>query len=161
MTETTTPLLLSLKPCYADMVFHGLKKAELRRRIASYVENRDVFVYVSSPKKEMRGGFRVGQVWTGAPEYVWQFVSNLARVKKREFDSYFSGCEVAFALEITEVWEYGKPVPLEFLRQRLGEFVVPQSWRYLRDQEQKLLTRVGSVEGTQHLRFAGKRSAKP
>lgn len=147
MTETTTPLLLSLKPCYADMVFDGLKKAELRRRIASYIEDRDVFVYVSSPRREMRGGFRVGQVWTGAPDYVWQFVANLARVKKREFDSYFSGCEVAFALEITKVWEYEQPVRLEFLRQRLGEFVVPQSWRYLRDEEREVLTGLGCVEG--------------
>lgn len=146
MTETTTPLLLSLKPCYADMVFHGLKKAELRRRIASYIEDRDVFVYVSSPKREMRGGFRVGQVWTGTPDYVWQFVSNLASVERREFDSYFSGCKVAFALEITEVWEYGQPVRLEVLRQRLGEFVVPQSWRYLRDEERKVLTRLVGVE---------------
>ena len=146
MTTASTPLLLSLKPCYADMVFHGLKKAELRRRIASCIQNRDVFVYVSSPKKEMRGGFRVGQVWTGTPEYVWQFVSHLARVEKRAFDSYFSGCKVAFALEITDVWEYGQPVRLEVLRQRLGEFVVPQSWRYLRDEEREVLTRIVGVE---------------
>ena len=104
MNGTTTPLLLSLKPCYADLVFHGLKTAELRRRIASYIENRNVFIYVSSPKREMRGGFRVGQVWTGTPDYVWQYVSNLASVKKHEYDKYFSGCTVAFALEITGVW---------------------------------------------------------
>ena len=147
MTEPTAPLLLSIKPCYADMVFHGLKKAELRRRIASYIENRDVFVYVSSPKREVRGGFRVGQVWMGAPDYVWQFVSNLAKIEKREFDNYFSGSKVAFALEITEVWEYEQPVRLDFLRQQLGEFVAPQSWRYLRQEEREVLTGLVGVEG--------------
>ena len=60
----TEPLLLSLKPCYADLVFQGLKKAELRRRIPC-VENRDVFIYVSSPVRCLRGGFRVEHVWSG------------------------------------------------------------------------------------------------
>ena len=63
----TRPLLLSLKPRYADLVFRGLKTAELRRRIP-YVENRDVFVYVSSPVRRLRGGFHVEHVWSGTPE---------------------------------------------------------------------------------------------
>ena len=73
------PLLLSLKPCYADRVFAGLKTVELRRRIASHITNRDVFVYVSSPVMELRGGFRAGAFWHGPPEEIWAKVSELAR----------------------------------------------------------------------------------
>ena len=62
MSIALRPLIISLKPCYADMVFEGLKTVELRRRIASQISNRDVFIYVSSPVRELRGGFRVGQV---------------------------------------------------------------------------------------------------
>ena len=139
MNTAVSPLLLSLKPCYADMVFDGLKRAELRRRMASCIENRDVFVYVSSPKQELRGGFRIGQAWKGSPEYVWKFVYDLARVRKQEFDAYFCGCEIAFALEITDVWEYKKPVSLGLLRQEIGQFVIPQSWRYLKNDEYQFL----------------------
>lgn len=142
MNICAKPLLLSLKPSYADMVFEGLKKAELRRRMASYVENRHVFVYVSSPKQQLRGGFRVGQVWTGTPAQVWKFVSSMASMRKHEFDSYFSGSEVAFALEITDVWEYRNPVHLNFLRRRLSRFVVPQSWRYLKPEEYQVLSQL-------------------
>ena len=37
MNVAMRPLLLSLKPRYADLVFEGLKTAELRRRIASHM----------------------------------------------------------------------------------------------------------------------------
>ena len=32
MSESPKPLILSLKPRYADLIFEGVKKAELRRR---------------------------------------------------------------------------------------------------------------------------------
>ena len=78
MTTALRPLIISLKPCYADLVFEGLKKVELRRRIASQISDHDVFIYVSSPVRELRGGFRVGQVWEGSPEAVWSIVAELA-----------------------------------------------------------------------------------
>ena len=135
MNELATPLLLSLKPCHADLVFEGLKKAELRRRIASCIENRKVFVYVSSPTRALRGGFRVGQVWKGKPSNIWKTVSHLASVRKKDYDAYFAGCEIAVALEIRSVWEYKTPIRLSVLKKDLGKFIVPQSWRYLKEQE--------------------------
>ena len=44
MDKTTQPLLLSLKLYYANLVFAGRKKAELRKCIASGIEGRDVFI---------------------------------------------------------------------------------------------------------------------
>ena len=135
MNTTTQPLLLSLRPCYADLIFEGLKKAELRRRIASCIEGRDVFIYVSSPIRKLRGGFRVGHVWQGSPEEVWNEVSELTGGTKRNFDTYYAGCEIAYALQITDVWEYENPVDLNKLRNRFSNFSVPQSWRYVRPEE--------------------------
>ena len=135
MNTITKPLLLSLKPCYADLIFEGLKKAELRRRIASCIEGRDVFIYVSSPVRQLRGGFRVGQVWRGSPEEVWNKVSELVGVDKRGFDTYYEGREIAYALQITDVWEYENPTDLNRLRKRFPNFVAPQSWRYVRPEE--------------------------
>ena len=47
MNKTTQPLLLSLKPRYAELIFAGRKKAELRKRIASGIEGRDVYLFTS------------------------------------------------------------------------------------------------------------------
>ena len=135
MNITGQPVLLSLKPVYANKVFGRSKTVELRRRVASYMQDRDVFIYVTSPVMELRGGFRVGEVWRGPPENVWNSVHERAAVKKRDFDTYFEGQSVANALEITEIWEYRTPVSLSRLREQFSNFIVPQSWRYVRDDE--------------------------
>ena len=132
------PLLLSLKPRYADLVFDELKKVEFRRRIATNMKGREVFIYVSSPARHLRGGFRVADVYSDAPEEVWEKVSGRGRVDKREFDAYFEGSSVAHALEISDVWEYENPIKLDELRIRFLNFVVPQSWRYVRHEEYRL-----------------------
>ena len=135
MNVSTPPLLLSLKPHYADRIFEGLKKVELRRRIASHIKDRDIFVYVSSPVMELRGGFRAGDFWRGTPEEIWNRVSDLAQVNKQDFDTYFEGQAIAYAFEIKEVWEVPNPVNLNVLRNQFPNFVVPQSWRYVREEE--------------------------
>ncbi len=137
MNTETAPLLFSLKPCYADLVFERLKEAELRKRITLYMKDRDVFIYVSSPVRQLRGGFRVGQVWSGSPEEVWNNVSEFVGIDKRDFDAYYAGRTIAYALEITEVWEYKNPIDLSTLRKQFPNFVVPQSWRYVRPEEQQ------------------------
>ena len=133
--NVTTPMLFSLKPHYADLVFDGLKQAELRRRITPFMKNRDVYIYVSSPVRCLRGGFRVGHVWSGSPEEIWNEVSDLASVDKQDFDAYYAGRTIAYALKITDVWEYVSPLDLTTLRKRFPRFVVPQSWRYARAEE--------------------------
>ena len=135
MNTIIQPLLLSLKPCYADLIFQGLKKAELRRRIASCIEGRDVFIYVSRPVMQLRGGFRVGHVWQGSPNKVWSKVSEFVGVNKRDFDAYYAGRKIAYALQITDVWEYENPANLSKLRNQFPNFVVPQSWRFVKPEE--------------------------
>lgn len=142
MCATSKPLLLSLRPVYAELVFNGLKTAELRRKISNQVKNRDVYVYVSSPVMELRGGFRVGEVWSGSPQNIWEMVSTNAGVDRKTFDDYYEGTKIAYALEIKEVWEYEKGLSLESLRNKFEGFVVPQSYRYLTNQELKSIPRL-------------------
>ena len=142
MSGSRKPLLLSLKPRYADLIFEGVKKAELRRRLLLQMEGRDVFVYVSSPVMELRGGFRVGQVWRGTPQSIWEKVSEWAGVDKDDFDAYYAGQSIAHALEITDVWEYANPAGLCVLRTRFDRFVAPQSWRYVKPEEHQSFKRM-------------------
>lgn len=125
------PLLLSLKPVYADLVFSGLKTAELRRWLPRDVEGRDVFVYVSSPKRVLRGGFRVADVWQGTPDDMWDRVKDLAGIDANAYNAYYEGRSTAFVLSIADAWEHKNPLALSELRTRFSRFVVPQSWRYL------------------------------
>ena len=135
MSESPPPVLLALKPCYADLVFTGRKTAELRRRMPACMENRRVFIYVSSPVRQLRGGFRVERMWRGTPEEIWAQVKRLAMVGKDAFDAYYAGRTTAYALKIADVWECKNSVDLSQLKNRFPNFVVPQSWRSLRPEE--------------------------
>ena len=147
MNTPIRPLLLSVKPCYSELIFEGLKRAELRRRAWKQMEHRNVFVYVSSPVQKLSGGFRVGKVWTGTPDEVWGTVSGYAGLDKLDFDAYYAGQCIAYALEITDVWQYSNPVTLGDLRGLFGHFVVPQSWRYLKSEEHDYFQRMKMAEG--------------
>ena len=141
MLDMKARLLLSMKPRYAELVFNGAKTAELRKRISPYMKNRDVFIYVTSPVRQLRGGFRVEHVWSGSPEEVWVLVSDKAGINKQDFDAYYEGRTTAYALKIADVWEYDQPFALNTLRERLEYFVVPRSWRYIKPEEQDLFGR--------------------
>ena len=144
MTVAIRSVLFSLKPYYADLVFEGLKTVEFRRRIASHMEGRDAFIYVSRPIMALRGGFRIGEVWSGTPEDVWHMVAECTRVDKQDFDTYFEGQSISYALEIKEVWECPKPISLRTLRGKFSNFVVPQSWRYVRSDEYQFYRKIRS-----------------
>ena len=119
----------------------------LWRSIAYRMEGRNVFIYVSSPVRRLRGGFKVDKVWAGSPETVWNQVSALAQVDRETFDSYYAGRSVDFALGISSVWEYKNQPSLTMLRKRFPQFVVPQSWRYLRDDEHRSFCRMNRLAG--------------
>ena len=148
MNVSESPILISLKPHYADLIFKGLKRAELRRRDLTRMEGRDVFIYVTSPVMKLQGGFHVGKVLTGTPEEIWDEVSEDAHVDKPDFDAYYSGRELACALKITDVWEYENARGLDKLREQFKDFVVPQSWRYAKPEEHESFRRMKKrVEG--------------
>ena len=129
------PLLLSLKPRFAELVFMGEKTVELRRRIASTMTGREVFIYVSSPVRMIHGGFRVAEVWSSDPESVWSEVASRAGVAKAEYDAYYESCGIAHALALSDVWAHEAPVEIEGVRRALPGFRPPQSWRYARGRE--------------------------
>ena len=126
------PLLLSLKPRFAELVFMGKKTVELRRRIASTMQGREVFIYVSSPVRMIRGGFRVAEVWSSDPETVWGEVAFRAGIAKAEYDAYYEGCGTAHAFAVADVWAHETPVEIERVRKALPGFRPPQSWRYVK-----------------------------
>lgn len=132
------PLLFSVKFDYWQLIEQGLKDTELRRNALNGMEGREALIYVPRPVMELRGGFTIGAVWTGTPDEIWDRVANRAGVEKEVFEAYYAGASIACALEITDVWAYERPLGLTDLRAQFDQFVVPQSWRYLRPEEHRL-----------------------
>ena len=141
-TYSGPPVLISLKPRYTELIFQGAKKVELRRGDMAWMQERDVFIYVTRPVMQLQGGFHVGETLTGKPQEIWNEVSEYAGIEESDFVAYYAGREVACALRIKRFWEYRKPRPLDQLRRQFADFVVPQSWRYLKPSEHESFRRM-------------------
>lgn len=132
-------LLISIRPRFAEMIFTGSKTVELRR-VCPKVSSGDLaLVYVSSPTKELQGGFEVKEVISASPLALWRKVGKKSGITQKEFFDYFDGKTEAHALVIKHAWKLPVPIRLASLRQRRGGFRPPQSFHYLRINDTSLL----------------------
>jgi predicted transcriptional regulator len=132
---SSTFLLVSVRPEYAEGILSGNKTAELRRTRPRVVQGDRMFVYVSSPVKKLTGVCVVTQLISGSPEKIWDCVSNICGLTREDYNSYYSGCEVAFAILVKDAKHLPKPINLSCLREELGSFFPPQIYRYLSSSE--------------------------
>ena len=123
-------VLLSIKPCFADLIFNGTKTVELRRHAPKIKSGDLVFLYVASPIKAVRGAFSVEEVVSGTPRSVWRRFGDLTGITKQEFDAYFVGKQTACAIVVRDAWEMKGSISLKKLRGNNKNFRPPQSFRY-------------------------------
>jgi len=127
---TDHALLLSIRPHFVDLIFAGTKTVELRR-VKPRVKSGDlVVVYASGATKGMVGAFEVAGVTAATPSSIWRKYNGGSGLTKREFDHYFAGVSVGYAICIGKFWKIQEPVPLNTLRQRRAGFRPPQSYHY-------------------------------
>jgi predicted transcriptional regulator len=123
-------VLLSIKPKYVSMISNGEKKYELRRKCPKVNRDDLILVYESSPTMSLVGAFVVGDVIQKSPMALWRCVGSMSGVNRREFLEYFSGCDIASAIEVTKYWTLDNRISLSQLRE-LNDIEPPQSYRYL------------------------------
>jgi len=118
-------VFLSIHPQHADAILEGRKRYEFRR-----VPPRDVtklIIYATSPVQRIVGYADVNSVLSGEPEALWKRCAKGAGIPYDFFKSYFAGRDEAFAIEVSRAARLRHPVEVGFL----GDFAVPQSYRYL------------------------------
>lgn len=123
-------VLLSIQPRYADKIFEGSKRVELRRRFPSSYAGNIVLLYVSTPIKAIVGGFQISHVVTEEPSVLWEKVKDIAGVSFEQFVSYYSGTTLGYGIFIERAWKYSDPVDLRTLKNLITNFSVPQNFRY-------------------------------
>jgi predicted transcriptional regulator len=139
---TSHILLLSIKPEYANKIFAGKKKVELRR-IRTRLDSGDlVLIYVSSPNKALVASFEVDRVITveNLPRELnnlWKQVKEQAGINRKQFDNYYEGASVGVGIFLKNLQRFPKPLELESLRKQLPNIRPPQSYRYLTPLEVK------------------------
>lgn len=122
-------LLLSIKPRFADAIFAGTKRFELRRVRPKVMPGDLVLVYVTVPRAAIEGAFEVSEMIEESTSKLWETVKSSAGVTKEEFDNYFEGKSQGYAIGIQKTWPLAESVSLAHLRKR--SIQPPQSYRYL------------------------------
>lgn len=123
-------LLLSIRPRFADSIFAGTKTVELRRVKPRLQAGDLIVVYESGATKGIVGAFEVADLTVAAPNSIWRKFNGGTGLSKREFESYFNGVSVGYAIRIGKLWKLPEPVRLKTLRKRHAGFRPPQSYHY-------------------------------
>lgn len=120
-------VLISIKPDFVKRIFSGEKKYEFRKRNFSRCVN-DVVVYSCAPVSRVVGEFSIGSVLEGPPQEIWRQCRRFAGITKEEFNAYFAGRSIAYAIEIHSLMRY----PKELILSETYHCRPPQSFMYIR-----------------------------
>lgn len=128
-------IFLSLKPRFAEAILDGGKQIELRRQPPRIEVPTRALLYASSPTMSLVGTCVVNDIVDLAPSTLWRRYGSISGVTRREFVDYFEGCTRAYGLKLSDVERLDEPVSLGSIRQELGGFQPPQSFRYVTESQ--------------------------
>lgn len=120
-------VLLSIKPKYIKEIEKGSKLYEFRRVI--FKQNIDeIYVYATSPIKQIVGKICIDEIIEDTPKNLWLNFSKNAGINKKDFFEYFSGKERGYAIKIKHFELFEKPIDPY---QANPKFIPPQSYAYI------------------------------
>lgn len=138
-------VLLSVKPKYANLIFLGSKKIEVRKRIPKWGEKDLIFIYASSPVKKILGVSSVAKKEVDTISKLWEKIRMHVAISKEEYNNYFVGHKNGVGIYLENVLSFDRPIGLDQLRSAFDGFVVPQSYRYLSQSEAKKIMKMGGL----------------
>ena len=133
---SSNAIVLAIRPQYAQKIFEGSKKVELRRVRPKHIKKGDlVLIYISSPIQSLAGAFKVDEIIEKSLSELWELVKDKAGVSQEEFDTYYEGVDIGIGIVFNEVWSLPEPLKIQDLQEQGVDFQPPQSFRYATSDE--------------------------
>ncbi|WP_306061334.1 hypothetical protein [Natronococcus wangiae] len=130
--------LLAIKPEFAEKILSGKKQYEFRRTVfRDTAEIELIYLYASSPLKEIVGLFTSERIIEAPPEELWELYGSESGIENRDrFMTYFDGVDTGFAIEVNDTHRFQQSVDpnIDF-----NGFSPPMSFNYLDDRENEIL----------------------
>ena len=123
--------LLAVQPRYASQLMDGSKRVEFRKTRFKQDVGR-VFVYASSPVKQVVGFFDVEELVESTPTALWERFNAVGGIEEADYWAYYGDAEQGVAIVVGEVKCFDAPLDLAELT---GSAVPPQSFAYLKSSE--------------------------
>jgi predicted transcriptional regulator len=142
-------LVMSIQPRFIESVLSGIKTVEIRRRFSDRWVGRRVALYASRPNASLVGEAEIGEVVSGAPDWIWERLGRDVGCSKDEFDRYVRGAARVYAISLEDVKRYSPPVSRGELRDLFGaDFVPPQSYAAVDRGWKRGVSLAGMLSGT-------------
>lgn len=119
--------LISIKPKYVEEITSKNKKYEYRKNIFKKDINK-VYIYSTSPNKEIIGYFKYSGYLKGTPEEIWRITKEFSGIDETSYYNYFDNNECAYAIKIEKLHIFKEPIDP---KSRINNFFAPQSYIYL------------------------------
>jgi predicted transcriptional regulator len=142
--STDRRVLLSVRPQYAHALLAGTKTAEVRRRFPDLDAGTVLYVYSSSPERQVIGTLRLKAVHQLHPTTVWRRFKRMIGIDQAYLDDYLQGATNAAIVEVDEPQQWAETVTLQQLR-HLG-LEPAQSYRYLDPRKAEQLEEIRSLD---------------
>ena len=112
---------------------HGTKLYEYRRKsIGTKNIGKKIFIYSSEEAKQIIGYIMIDNIIEGNLEYVLDYTNNK---DNQDIINYFNNASNCYALSIDKVYKFSNPITLESIKRINNNFVIPQYYRYLKEDE--------------------------
>jgi predicted transcriptional regulator len=148
-------IVISVKPKYAARILSGEKSIELRRRRMRVAPGSRVWIYTKSPDAHISAYAVVEEIINLEPRELWRKHRNAVGVSLAEFNDYFVGVAVAWAMVLRDVRPLAPALRLSELRSRPCRFHPPQFFKRLQEGSPELsLLRARSKRPTTSAKFA-------
>ena len=121
-------VLLSIKPKYVEAIMSGKKQYEFRKVIFKEKNIEKVYIYSSSPVKQIVGAFTIAEIIEDNPKDLWARCNGESGIPHDEFFNYFNGNARGYAIKINEIEKFDTPLNP---REANPDFVPPQSFCYV------------------------------
>ncbi len=132
---TTPVVLMSVRSPHVQRLLSGAKTVELRRRPWKVPDGATVLLYESKDRRAIVGSLVVESTAVGSPSAIWATYGARSGLTRREYQKYFLGAIVAVAISVSRVRQLNEPLNLSELRRRSPTFHVPQSYRFMAEDE--------------------------
>ena len=89
---------MSVKPPYVDMLISGCKTVEIRKRAVRAPVGARIWIYATSPRRQVVASARLQGVAFEGPDEIWQAFGDRVGIDRHEFDAYVGDAELKLSV---------------------------------------------------------------
>lgn len=123
-------VVISIKPEFANLIFEGLKKIELRKSSPSVSTDDLVIVYSTSPEMAIIGICKVNKVIKATPNEIWSKYHEILGIDKTRFFQYYHDTNTAVGIFLDNTRRLKYKIPLNQIKAIFPFFSPPQTFKY-------------------------------